>query len=447
MMLTLDTQRLMKVLNEDEFEKMEAQALLAEKTLLEGKGFGSDFLAWRDLPMNFDRDEFERILKAAEKIKKQSDLLVVVGIGGSYLGARAVVEALTPAFTAQAGRTEKTATKLVYAGNSLSSTYLSELLSILDEHDVSLNVISKSGTTTETALAFRFLRSYMEKRYGEDGAARRIFATTDAHRGALRELAIAKGYERFVVPDDIGGRYSVLTAVGLLPIAAAGLDIEALMGGARAICERLTEGGRDNPALRYAMARNLLYRRGYHIEVLADFEPSFHYFSEWWKQLFGESEGKDGKGIFPAAVSYTTDLHSMGQFVQDGSRSVFETVLHLEHPRHELIVPEECSSADGLDYLAGCPVSEISEKAMLATTLAHEDGGCPNMQISIDKADEKNLGELIYFFERACGLSAYLNGVNPFDQPGVEAYKKNMFALLGKPGYEELGQILNKRLS
>ena len=328
-MIKLDTSRLMKVLSEAEFEKMEAQALLAEQTLLEGKGFGSDFLAWRDLPMNFDRDEFSRILEAAEKIKKQSDLLVVVGIGGSYLGARAVVEALTPAFTAQAGRTEKTATKLVYAGNSLSSTYLSELLSILNEHDVSLNVISKSGTTTETALAFRFLRAYMEKRYGEAEAARRIFATTDAHRGALRELAIAKGYERFVVPDDIGGRYSVLTAVGLLPIAAAGLDIEALMEGARGICERFAEQGRSNPALRYALARNLLYRRGYHIEVLADFEPSLHYFTEWWKQLFGESEGKDGKGIFPAAVSYTTDLHSLGQFIQDGSRSVFETVLHL----------------------------------------------------------------------------------------------------------------------
>lgn len=446
-MIKLDTSRLMKVLSEAEFEKMEAQALLAEQTLLEGKGFGSDFLAWRDLPMNFDRDEFSRILEAAEKIKKQSDLLVVVGIGGSYLGARAVVEALTPVFTAQAGQTEKTATKLVYAGNSLSSTYLSELLSILDEHDVSLNVISKSGTTTETALAFRFLRAYMEKRYGEAEAARRIFATTDAHRGALRELAIAKGYERFVVPDDIGGRYSVLTAVGLLPISAAGLDIEALMEGARGICERFAEQGRSNPALRYALARNLLYRRGYHIEVLADFEPSLHYFTEWWKQLFGESEGKDGKGIFPAAVSYTTDLHSLGQFIQDGSRSVFETVLHLEHPRHELLVPEERASADGLDYLAGCPVSGISEKAMLATMLAHEDGGCPNMQISIDKADEKNLGEMIYFFERACGISAYLNGVNPFDQPGVEAYKKNMFALLGKPGYEELGQTLTKRLS
>lgn len=445
-MLNLDVSHVMKVVREHEFPGFEAQALCAVDTLMEGSGEGSDFLGWRDLPLDYDKQEFERILKAAERIRENSDLLIVAGIGGSYLGARAVIDALSPQFETEAQRKARKVPEIIYAGNNLSPSYLAELMEYIGDREVTVNVISKSGGTTETAVAFRILRSYMEERYGAEGAARRIYATTDKARGALKTLADAKGYETFVIPDEVGGRFSVLTAVGLLPIAAAGIDIVRLMEGAahmKAVSEECEE---ECPALLYAVVRNLLYRRGYTIEVMANFEPRLHYFTEWWKQLYGESEGKDGKGIFPAGVDYSTDLHSMGQFMQDGSRIIFETFIDVEEAGKDLDIPADNEAADGLDYLSGTPYSQIASKALLGTMLAHEDGGTPNMRISIPRLDAFNLGELIYFFEKACGLSAYMNGVNPFNQPGVEAYKKNMFALLGKPGYEELKAELEQRL-
>lgn len=440
-MLQVHVNHTSNVIRQDEADTMRLQAELAERTVREANGPGSEFLGWYHLPDRYDRAEFERILKAAEKIRRDSDVLIVAGIGGSYLGARAVIEALAPEF-APAGEKKL---EVVFAGNNLSASYLESLLGHIGDRDVSVNVISKSGGTTETAVAFRVLRAYMEKRYGEE-AVHRIFATTDKARGALRKLADEKGYECFVIPDDVGGRFSVLTAVGLLPIAAAGADISALMRGASEMKKRCEQEGFDSPAMRYAIVRNLLYRRGYHIEVLAAFEPRLQTFQEWWKQLFGESEGKDGKGIFPASVSYSMDLHSMGQYLQDGKRVLFESFLVIKESGSELCVPEDPQSEDGLAYLSGKPLSFLQKKAEQGTQLAHEDGGTPNLSLEIERIDEEHLGGLIFFFEYSCALSAYLNGVNPFNQPGVEAYKKNMFALLGKPSYEALRAELEARL-
>lgn len=440
MLLHLDTRRLSGALHEEELKRLAPQALLAWLQQTEGNGEGKNFLGWRDLPVDYDKEEFARIQEAAERIRQDSDVLVVAGIGGSYLGARAVIEALRPYFKKVEGP------EILFAGNNVSPSYLADLMDSLRGQRVSVNVISKSGSTTETAVAFRVLRAFMEESYGEAEAARRIFATTDKEKGALKTLAQSKGYASFVVPDAVGGRYSVLTAVGLLPIAAAGHDISALMRGAAAQREVTLKNGLSGDAAQYAMHRCLLLRRGYEIEVLANFEPALHYFAEWWKQLFGETEGKDGKSLFPAAVDLSTDLHSMGQYLQDGKRIILETFLSVEHSRRDFPIPVDHESKDGLAYLEGRPMSELQKNALQGTELAHADGGTPNMRVSIARLDEEHLGALIYFFEFACGLSGYLNGLNPFDQPGVEAYKNNMYALLGKPGYEELARKLHERL-
>ena len=433
-----------ELLRDEEILAVKQQAKLAWETVLEANGPGAEYIGWFDLPANPDKEEFERILKAAERIRSSSELFVLAGIGGSYLGARAVIDALDNPFESSAEKRERAVPRILYAGNNLSSTYLEQLMKALQGHELSLNVVSKSGGTTETAVAFRILRAYMEKQYGEK-AAERIYATTDAKRGALKSLSTQKGYESFVIPDNIGGRYSVLTAVGLLPIAVAGFDVKALLEGALEMRTHLIEEGEENIALRYAVARNLLYRRGYHVEVLASFEPGLATLHEWWKQLFGESEGKDGKGIFPASVSYSTDLHSLGQYLQDGKRMLFETFLTIKEANESLRIPEDVESEDGLAYLEGRPLSFLQEKAIMGTELAHADGGTPNFEISLERLDEKSLGALIFFFETACAVSAYLNGVNPFNQPGVEDYKKNMFALLGRPGYEDLKKELENR--
>lgn len=438
--MKIECKNLSQHLTDEDWEGIEKQRLLAWQVLVERSGPGSEYTAWMDLPISYDREEFKRIQEAAEKIREQSDLLIVAGIGGSYLGARAVIEALRPPFP------QKDELEIIFAGHNMSPSYHAQLLSYLDQHEVSLNVISKSGTTTETAVAFRFLRAYLEKRYGEKEAAKRIFVTTDRQKGALRHLSNEKAYESFVVPDDIGGRFSVLTAVGLLPIAAAGIDIASLMEGAADQRRKSIQlGALDCPSAIYAGARNLLARRGYEVELLASFEPQLAYFEEWWKQLFGESEGKNGKGIFPASAIYSTDLHSLGQFIQDGKRILFETFLSVQNSECRLCVPENAENADGLDYLVGMDIKEIQRRALHATEMAHLDGGVPNIRLDVDHLTAETMGALIYFFEKACGLSAYLNGVNPFNQPGVEAYKKNMFALLGKPGFEEMAKDLERR--
>ena len=418
--------------------EMDAFAPVAEaarRVLVEGTGAGNDFIGWVDLPVNYDKDEFARIKAAAERIQSDSEVFVVIGIGGSYLGARAAIEALRHGFYNNLPREQRGTPEIYFAGNSISSAYLSGLIDVIGERDFSVNIISKSGTTTEPSIAFRIFKEMLEKKYGKEGAAKRIYATTDRARGALKGLADAEGYETFVVPDDIGGRYSVLTAVGLLPIAVSGADLDALMAGAReARQEALTAPFAENPALQYAAARNILYRKGKTIEILANYEPSLHYVSEWWKQLYGESEGKDQKGIYPASVDLTTDLHSMGQFIQDGSRILFETVLNVEASRSEITLKEEAEDLDGLNYLAGRTVDFVNKSAMEGTTLAHVEGGVPNLRFDIPAQTEEFLGQLFYIFEFACGVSGYINGVNPFDQPGVEFYKKNMFRILGKPG-------------
>lgn len=430
-----------------EVEMMEQPVLAAKKSLLEKSGAGNDFLGWIDLPVAYDKEEFARIKKAAAKICSDSEVLVVIGIGGSYLGARAAVEFLRHSFyNSVSGEIRKTP-EIYFAGNNISSTYLAQLLEVIGDRDFSVNIISKSGTTTEPAIAFRIFKKVLEKKYGKEGAANRIYATTDKARGALKKLATEEGYETFVVPDDVGGRFSVLTAVGLLPIATSGADIDALMEGAAAMREVcLNAPYAENPSLQYAAVRNVLLRKGKSIEILANYEPNFHYVAEWWKQLFGESEGKDQKGIFPASVDLTTDLHSMGQFIQDGQRTMFETVMELETPTHELLIEEEPVDLDGLNYLSGKSIDFINKSAMKGTKLAHTDGGVPNLVVKVPERTEYFLGELFYFFEFACGVSGYLLGVNPFDQPGVESYKKNMFALLGKPGYEKEREALLKRL-
>lgn len=401
-------------------------------TLLGRSGAGSDFTGWLDLPVNYDRAEFARIEKAAAKIQADSKALVVIGIGGSYLGARAVIELLrSPNYNALPKKTPD----IYFAGNGISSDALTELLAMIGERDFSVNVISKSGTTTEPAIAFRIFKELLEKKYGKDGAKGRIYATTDKARGALHTLAVQEGYECFVVPDDVGGRYSVLTAVGLLPIACAGIDVAALMQGAAAERETILREGADSAAARYAMSRQKLYAEGKHVEVLAAYEPAFRFMGEWWKQLYGESEGKDGVGIFPASVDLTPDLHSMGQYIQDGRRMLQETVVFFDRSKSAVTVPADEANLDGLNYLAGRELSYINEKAMEATKAAHISGGVPVTELRLEKIGEREVGALIYFFEFACGVSGYISGVNPFNQPGVEAYKKNMFHLLGKPGY------------
>ena len=431
-------------LRENDIIGLEAQVKAAHEMVEAKSGLGNDFLGWVTLPTDYDKEEFDRIKKAAEKIKNDTDVLIVIGIGGSYLGARAAIEFLKSHYY---NNLAKNTPQIYFAGNSISGSALNELLQICEGKRVSVNILSKSGTTTEPAVAFRVFRKLMEERYGEAEAAKRIYCTTDKARGTLKALADEKGYECFVVPDDVGGRFSVLTAVGLLPIAAAGADIDALMKGAAAAqAEYANPDIEANDCYKYAAVRNAMYRKGKAIEMLVSYEPRFTMMAEWWKQLYGESEGKDNKGLFPASVTFSTDLHSMGQYVQDGARILFETVVTIGDCGSDVIIEEEETNGDGLNFLSGKPMSFVNEKAFEGTVLAHSDGNVPNFVISVDKADEENLGRLIYFFEKACAISGYMLGVNPFDQPGVESYKKNMFALLGKPGYEEMKAELEKRL-
>lgn len=419
----------------------------AKDKLVSKSGAGNDFVGWIDLPVDYDREEFGRIQKAAEKIREDSEVLLVIGIGGSYLGARAAIEFLGHSFANVVSKDIRKAPEIYFVGNSISSTYISDLIEVVGDRDFSINMISKSGTTTEPAIAFRVFKEILEKKYGKEEASKRIYATTDKARGALKNLATEEGYESFVVPDDVGGRFSVLTAVGLLPIAVSGVDITELMEGAAAGRKIALESDfAENDALQYAAVRNILLRKGKTVEVLANYEPSLHYVSEWWKQLYGESEGKDQKGIFPASVDLTTDLHSMGQFIQDGNRILFETVMNVEKSRAEIVMNEEPVDLDGLNYLKGKTVDFINKSAMNGTILAHTDGNVPNLMVKIPEQNAFYLGQLFYFFEFACGVSGYLLGVNPFNQPGVESYKRNMFALLGKPGYEEEREALLKRL-
>ena len=445
--VTFDYSKAASFVKEHEVESMKKLALDAKELLVSREGAGNDFLGWIDLPVDYDKEEFDRNKKAAEKIKSDSEVLLVIGIGGSYLGARAAIEFLRHSFYNVVSREIRKTPEIYFVGNSISSTYIRHLMDVIGERDFSINMISKSGTTTEPAIAFRVFKAMMEKKYGKEEAAKRIYATTDKAKGSLKNLATEEGYETFVVPDDVGGRFSVLTAVGLLPIAVSGADIDKLMEGAQAGRKAALEASfEDNDAVKYAAVRNILLRKGKAIEILANYEPSVHYVSEWWKQLYGESEGKDQKGIFPASVDLTTDLHSMGQFIQDGSRNMFETVINIEASREEIILEEEPVDLDGLNYLAGKNVDFVNKSAMNGTILAHTDGQVPNLMVTVPEVNEFYLGELFYFFEFACGVSGYLLGVNPFNQPGVESYKKNMFALLGKPGYEEQREELLKRL-
>lgn len=442
-----DYSKVLPFINSEEIKSMEKIVENAKETLLSRSGAGSDFLGWIDLPINYDKKEFDRIKKAAEKIKSDSEVLIVIGIGGSYLGARAAIEFLGHTFANKLSKETRKAPEIYFAGNNISSNYLQHLIDIIGDRDFSINVISKSGTTTEPAIAFRVLKSLIEKKYGKEEAAKRIYATTDKEKGALKKLSKEEGYETFIVPDDIGGRFSVLTAVGLLPIAASGADIDKIMEGAAFARKLALENDfSDNYSLQYAAIRNILHRKGKLVEMLVNYEPSLHNISEWWKQLFGESEGKDGKGILPASVDFTTDLHSMGQYVQDGSRILFETVLNVEETKCEILIEEEATDLDGLNYLAGKSMDFINKNAMNGTILAHTDGNVPNLIVNISSQDEQSLGQLFYFFEFACAVSGYILGVNPFNQPGVESYKKNMFALLGMSGYEKEREELLKRL-
>ena len=445
--ITFDYSKTAGFISEEEIGYMSRLTEQAKDVLVSKNGAGNDFLGWIDLPVDYDKEEFSRIEKAAEKIKKDSDVLIVIGIGGSYLGARAAIEFLRHGFYNSLPKEKRGTPEIYYVGNSISSTYLQGVIDVIGDRDFSVNVISKSGTTTEPAIAFRIFKKMLEDKYGQEEAAKRIYATTDKARGALKDLATKEGYESFVVPDDVGGRFSVLTAVGLLPIAVSGADIKALMDGAASGRElALNEKFEDNEAMKYAAIRNILLRKGKSVEVLANYEPALHYIGEWWKQLYGESEGKDQKGIFPAAVDFTTDLHSMGQFIQDGARIMFETVMNVEEARETITIEKEAEDLDGLNYLAGKTMDFVNKSAMNGTILAHTDRNVPNLMIKIPKMDEFHLGQLFYFFEFACGVSGYILGVNPFNQPGVESYKRNMFALLGKPGYEEEREALLKRL-
>ncbi|MCR5031427.1 MAG: glucose-6-phosphate isomerase [Lachnospiraceae bacterium] len=447
MKVSFDYSKAAPFVQDHEVEFMKKQVLDAKELLVSKTGAGNDFLGWIDLPVAYDKEEFARIKKAAAKIQSDSEVLLVIGIGGSYLGARAAIEFLRHSFYNVVDKSVRKTPEIYFCGNSISSTYLKDLMDVVGDRDFSINMISKSGTTTEPAIAFRIFKEIMEKKYGKEEAAKRIYATTDKARGSLKKLADEEGYETFVVPDDVGGRFSVLTAVGLLPIAVSGADIDKLMEGAAEGRKLALETSfEENDALLYAAIRNIFYRKGKSVEVLANYEPGAHYISEWWKQLYGESEGKDQKGIFPASVDLTTDLHSMGQFIQDGARIMYETVLDINTSRETLTINNEPVDLDGLNYLAGKTVDFVNKSAMNGTILAHTDGNVPNLKINVPEVNEFYLGELFYFFEFACGISGYLLGVNPFNQPGVESYKKNMFALLGKPGYEEQREALLKRL-
>ncbi len=445
--VTFDYSNAKAFIRDHEIEYMGKLAEDAKELLLSKKGAGNDFLGWIDLPVAYDKEEYGRIKKAAARIQGDSDVLLVIGIGGSYLGARAAISLLGHSFSNKLDRSVRKTPEIYFVGNNISSTYLQHMMDIVGNRDFSINIISKSGTTTEPAIAFRVFKKLLIEKYGREEAAKRIYATTDKARGALKNLADKEGYESFVVPDDVGGRFSVLTAVGLLPIAVSGADLDQLMAGAasareRALCRTFAE----NDALLYAAVRNILLRKGRGIEILCNYEPALHYVSEWWKQLYGESEGKDGKGIFPASVDLTTDLHSMGQFIQDGSKNHFETLIKVGASRCEIVMEKEEEDLDGLNYLAGKTVDFINQCAMNGTVLAHVDGGIPNLAFTMPEINAFYLGELFYTFEFACGVSGYILGVNPFDQPGVESYKKNMFALLGKPGFEKEHEELAARL-
>ncbi|MDD6488544.1 MAG: glucose-6-phosphate isomerase [Clostridia bacterium] len=444
MSITLNDKHVKGFISDEEYEAIAPQIKAAHDLLHNKTGLGNDFTGWLDLPVNYDKDEFERIKKAAAKIKADTDVFVVIGIGGSYLGARAAIEFLkSPNYNVL----PKDTPDIYFTGNSISSTALSELLKICEGKNVSINMISKSGTTTEPAIAFRVFRELLEKKYGKEGAKERIYCTTDKAKGTLKQLADKEGYQTFVVPDDVGGRYSVLTAVGLLPIAVSGADIDALMAGAAKAREELTDTDLSkNDCYKYAAIRNILYRKGKSIELLVSYEPAFTMMNEWWKQLFGESEGKNNKGLFPASVVFSTDLHSMGQFIQEGSRTMFETVVQIEKPKYEITLGTDPENVDGLNFLSGKTVDYVNKRAFEGTVLAHTDGSVPNVVLNMPEVSETELGYLIYFFEKACAISGYTMGINPFNQPGVESYKKNMFALLGKPGYEDQKEALEARL-
>ncbi len=444
MSISLNTKYLQNFVAPHEIEAAKASAELAAKTVISRSGAGSDFLGWVDLPVDYDKEEFARIKAAAAKIQKQSDVLIVIGIGGSYLGARAAIEFLkSPLYN----NLKKDTPEIYYVGNNISPTYLNEIISLCDGKDFSVNVISKSGTTTEPALAFRVFREMVEKKYGKDGAKDRIFCTTDKARGTLKQLADTEGYETFVIADDVGGRYSVLTAVGLLPIAVAGCDIDAIMAGAAQARDELSADYDHNDCYKYAAIRNILYKKNKAIEMLVSYDPSFTMMAEWWKQLYGESEGKDNRGIYPSSAIFSTDLHSMGQFIQDGSRVMFETVVDIKKPKKDFFLENDSENLDGLNFLTNQNMSVVNRKAFLGTVLAHTEGGVPNIVLELEDTSEKSFGYMVYFFEMACAVSGYLLGVNPFNQPGVESYKKNMFALLGKPGYEDQRAALEEKLA
>ncbi len=445
MAMRLNTRHLKGFVSEHELAAIEPQVHAAHKLLTEKSGLGNDFLGWTDLPTAYDKEEFARIKAAAKKIQADSDVLIVIGIGGSYLGARAAIELLKSPFY---NNMKKDTPEIYFAGNNISADYLNTIISLCEGKRVSVNVISKSGTTTEPALAFRVFREMLEKEYGKEGAKERIYATTDKARGTLKELSDREGYETFVIADDVGGRYSVLTAVGLLPMAVAGVDIDAVMGGAQKALEELSVDDLEkNDCYKYAALRNILYRKGKSVELLVSYEPSFAMMNEWFKQLYGESEGKDNKGLFPASVIFSTDLHSMGQFIQEGSRTMFETVVSIGKPQLDFFVKDDPENLDGLNFLSNQNMSVVNQKAMQGTILAHTQGGVPNMVLEVPMINEHEFGYMVYFFERACAISGYLLGVNPFDQPGVESYKKNMFALLGKPGYEDQKAELEAKLN
>ncbi len=446
--ISFDYSRALPFMEQNEIDNMTFFVEQAHNMLHNKTGVGNDFLGWVELPEKYDKDEFARIKKAADKIRSDSDVLIVIGIGGSYLGARAAIEMLQHSFYNALDADKRKSPAIFFAGNNISSTYMADLLEAIEGKDISVNVISKSGTTTEPAIAFRIFKELLENKYGKAEAAKRIYATTDKARGALKSLADSEGYETFVVPDDVGGRYSVLTAVGLLPIAAAGIDIDKMMQGAKdAQDEYANPNLEENQCYQYAVVRNALSRKGKAIELMVNYEPALHYFGEWWKQLYGESEGKDNKGIFPAAADFSSDLHSMGQYIQQGQRILIETALLVETPRKNIEIKATEDNLDGLNFLAGKTIDFVNSKAAQGTALAHMDGQVPNLSVTIPALDAYNFGKLVYFFEKACGMSGYLLGVNPFDQPGVEAYKKNMFALLGKPGYEDAKADLEKRLA
>lgn len=447
MSLTFDYSKALGFIQQEELTYQQEMVQAAHTMLHNKTGAGSEFLGWVDLPETYNRNEFKRIQQAAKCIQESSEVLIVIGIGGSYLGSKAALDMLTHTFYNQLPREKRKTPEVYFVGQNISSTYLTHLLQVIEGKEISINVISKSGTTTEPAIAFRIFRELLEKKYGEAEAKSRIYATTDTSVGALKQLADEKGYETFVVPDDVGGRYSVLTAVGLLPIAAAGINIEEMMSGAQEAKKMYANKNIDeNSCYQYAMVRNALYRKGKTVELMVNYEPSLHYFAEWWKQLFGESEGKDQKGIFPASVDFSTDLHSMGQYVQDGLRILFETVIQIEKTEEEIVIKEDPQNLDGLNFLAGKTMDFVNRKAFEGTLLAHTDGGVPNLIITVPDRSAHTFGHMVYFFEKACGISGYLLGVNPFDQPGVEAYKKNMFALLGKPGFEKEKEELERRL-